>query len=230
MGVIGRARWGQLHASTLTELGRSPAWICGADDIRFDAEAVIIATPAETHFDLAMRAMASGCHVLVEKPMALSLAQAEKMFVSAQALGGVAWVGHTHLFSPAWRELKRGLNGQREGFALFGGPTPAPKWWCKGSHAVAMAIDIFGPPVGSEIDDGFLTVECERGVCTIRVIEQKRSSFAVGEEKYSSPGTRPSPMQVLAMEFLTACELGEPDASGFELGRLVSEVLEICPR
>lgn len=230
VGIIGRARWGQLYVQTLRELGLSPAWVCGAADTRFDADAIIIATPAETHFDLAMKAMANGCHVLVEKPMAMSSAQAEKMVVAARARGGVAWVGHTHLFSPAWREFKHGLNGDREGFAIFGGPTPAPKWWCKGSHAIAMTIDLFGPAVEWVYDDGVLEVECERGRCVIRVIHEPMSStFVVGDKTYSAPDTTPSPMQVLVQEFLSACQHGVPDVSGFELGRRVSKVLSACP-
>lgn len=230
IGIIGRARWGRLYARTLQELEHYPAWVCGKSDTRFDADAVIIATPAETHFDLAMLALANGCHVLVEKPMAMSAVQAKQMTVAAQINGGVAWVGHTHLFSPAWREFKQGLNGSSHGYAIFGGPTPAPKWWCKGSHAVAMTIDLFGPAVEWMMDGGVLKVECERGRSVIRVIDEPKCSvFVVEERYYISPDTSPSPMQVLVQEFLSACERGAPDSSGFELGRRVAQVLEVCP-
>lgn len=52
-----------------------------ADDIFNDSsvDAVIIATPVATHFDLAMRALSSGKHILVEKPLAKSLQEVDRL-------------------------------------------------------------------------------------------------------------------------------------------------------
>lgn len=69
-------------------------------------EAVVVATPAGTHCDLVLRALRSGKHVLVEKPMATSVAEVDEIEAAAAAAGRVAMVGHTFLFNPAVRHLK----------------------------------------------------------------------------------------------------------------------------
>ena len=68
-----------------------------ADD---SIDAVAIATPVGTHFDLAARALDAGKHVFVEKPLAASTAEAEKLLLSARSRGLVLMPGHTFLYSP----------------------------------------------------------------------------------------------------------------------------------
>ncbi len=63
-------------------------------------EAVVIATPVSTHARLATLALTSGRHVLVEKPLTTSLAEAEELVRLAEDGGLVLMVGHTFLFSP----------------------------------------------------------------------------------------------------------------------------------
>ena len=62
-------------------------------------DAVIIATPASTHVPLACAAIAAGKHVLVEKPLALSLADTERL--AAVRADGVVMLGHQMVFHPA---------------------------------------------------------------------------------------------------------------------------------
>jgi predicted dehydrogenase len=68
-----------------------------------DIEAVVIATPVSTHAPLAARALAAGRHVLVEKPLTMSLAEADQVVELAEHRGLVLMVGHTFLFSPRVR-------------------------------------------------------------------------------------------------------------------------------
>ena len=68
-----------------------------ADD---DVNAVVIATPVESHAALARRALEAGRHVLVEKPLASSLPDAVALADLADDRGLVLMVGHTFLFSP----------------------------------------------------------------------------------------------------------------------------------
>ena len=72
------------------------------DDVLADdsIDAVAIATPVGTHFDLAARALAAGKHVFVEKPLAASAAEAETLLVAARSRGLVLMPGHTFLYSP----------------------------------------------------------------------------------------------------------------------------------
>ena len=71
-----------------------------------EIQAVVIATPVATHFDLACRALKSGKHVLVEKPMASSVEEIDAIDRLSQELGLVAMVGHTFLFNSAVRYLR----------------------------------------------------------------------------------------------------------------------------
>lgn len=61
---------------------------------------VVIATPVETHAALTARALDAGKHVLVEKPVAGTIAEARALAEQADAAGLVLLVGHTFLFSP----------------------------------------------------------------------------------------------------------------------------------
>ena len=70
-------------------------------------DAVVISTPVATHFDLAMRALAAGKHVLVEKPMARSVAEVDEIGRLAAKKNLVAMVGHTFLFNSAVRYIKQ---------------------------------------------------------------------------------------------------------------------------
>lgn len=69
--------------------------------------AVVIATPAGTHFDLAKAAILAGKHVLVEKPLATSVAEANELITLAQRNNVVLMVGHTFLYNDAVHELRR---------------------------------------------------------------------------------------------------------------------------
>jgi predicted dehydrogenase len=78
------------------------------DDLFQDPEiaAVVVATPASTHFDLVTRALQAGKHVLVEKPMATTTDEVDGIDRLAKEVGRVAMVGHTFLFNAAVRYLK----------------------------------------------------------------------------------------------------------------------------
>lgn len=71
-----------------------------------EVDAVIIATPARTHFELARAAMQAGKHVFVEKPLALNVRDADELIEMSQARGLTLMVGHTFLYNPAVRVLK----------------------------------------------------------------------------------------------------------------------------
>lgn len=70
-------------------------------------EAVVLATPASTHVDLALTALEAGLDVLVEKPLAESSSDAAKLRDVASDRGRVLMVGHTFLYSPAVLRLKQ---------------------------------------------------------------------------------------------------------------------------
>tara|TARA_B000000460_G_scaffold81954_1_gene57155 strand:+ start:496 stop:1482 length:987 start_codon:yes stop_codon:yes gene_type:complete len=72
-----------------------------------DINAVVIATPVRSHFDLTMQALDSGKHVLVEKPMATNIEQVRRIRELANKKDLIAMVGHTFLFNNAVRYVKK---------------------------------------------------------------------------------------------------------------------------
>lgn len=71
-----------------------------------EVEAVVVATPAATHGALAREALEAGKHVLVEKPLAMSTAEAEGLVALAAEKHRVLMAGHTFLFNAAVEALK----------------------------------------------------------------------------------------------------------------------------
>lgn len=69
-------------------------------------DAVVIATPVATHFELGMAAMRAGKHVLVEKPLALNSAQGQEMVNFAEQQRKVLMVGHTFVYTSAVAKIK----------------------------------------------------------------------------------------------------------------------------
>nr|WP_239334707.1 Gfo/Idh/MocA family oxidoreductase [Frankia sp. CiP3] len=78
------------------------------DDILDDPQvgAVAIATPAATHVDVALRALDAGKHVLVEKPLASSVAEGRKLVDAAESRGLVLMCDHTYCYTPAVMKIR----------------------------------------------------------------------------------------------------------------------------
>lgn len=74
---------------------------------RSDIDGVIIATPVKTHYQLAKAALLHGKHILVEKPLTTSVAEAEELVELADQTGCILMVGHTFEYSPAVNELRK---------------------------------------------------------------------------------------------------------------------------
>lgn len=73
---------------------------------RSDVEAVILATPTPVHAAQAIQCLEAGKHVLVEIPMADSLADAERLVAAQRASGLVAMAGHTRRFNPSHQWIR----------------------------------------------------------------------------------------------------------------------------
>jgi predicted dehydrogenase len=73
--------------------------------------AVAVATPAATHFDLVRAALEAGKHVLVEKPITSSLAEAAKLADLAEQSGLVLMCDHTYCYTPAVRRIRELIRG-----------------------------------------------------------------------------------------------------------------------
>src|ERR1700712_993726 len=122
IGIAGAGHFGRYHALKVAaseravlagiydpdlERARAIGWEAGAEcmglqDLLAVCDALIIAAPAEAHHELASAALVAGKHVLVEKPIAATLAQADELAALAKAHGLVLQVGHLERFSAAY--------------------------------------------------------------------------------------------------------------------------------
>lgn len=71
-----------------------------------EIEAVVLASPAAAHYEMAGRALAAGKHTFVEKPIALASSHAQALAEQAEAEGRVLMVGHLFEYHPAVNKLK----------------------------------------------------------------------------------------------------------------------------
>lgn len=80
-----------------------------------EIQAVVIATPAATHYPLVSQALQAGKHVLCEKPLTLTADESEALIRLAQAQQRILMVGHTFLFNTGIQYLQGYLREQRLG-------------------------------------------------------------------------------------------------------------------
>lgn len=122
--------------------------------------AVIIATPAATHADFIKSAIKAGKHILVEKPLAMNLREAEDIAAVVEGSKGVFMIGHQYLFNDYIRELKNSLNTDRFGeikyfFSEHLYPGPIREgigcFWESASHEIAILDYLFDEPEILEI-------------------------------------------------------------------------------
>ena len=142
-------------------------------------EAVVVATPASLHEEHALAAIEAGKHVLVEKPLALSVAGAERIRDAAARAGVCVLVGHTFLYSPPVErlavlvragELGRVLYLSSQRLSLGRIRHDCNVLWSLAPHDVAIVLHLLGAaPVevsargaralGTDLDDvAFLTL------------------------------------------------------------------------
>ncbi len=79
-------------------------WVTLVQDPKVDA--VLIATPAKTHFEIALGALAAGKHVLIEKPLADSPARAARLVDEAMRRSRILMVDHTFVFTGAVKTIQ----------------------------------------------------------------------------------------------------------------------------
>jgi len=70
-------------------------------------DAVVIATPVSTHFDLAMGALKAGKHVFVEKPLASNAEQVHRLLDAAEKANRILMVDHTFVYTGAVRKIRQ---------------------------------------------------------------------------------------------------------------------------
>jgi predicted dehydrogenase len=173
IAVLGCGYWGSNHIRTLKALGAlhavsdanaaraegfaseqeclaiAPADLFG----RADVDAIVMALPPQFHAEMAIRAVEGGKDVLVEKPIALTVPDAERAVAAALANGRVFMVGHVLRFHPAFETLKalidagelgevRYIHSHRLGLGKF--HTENDALWDLAPHDLSMILAITG--------------------------------------------------------------------------------------
>lgn len=82
-------------------------------------DAIVIATPANTHFDVAIQCLNAGKHVFVEKPLALKAEHCEALIATATRKGLRLMVGHTFLYNAAVSYVKKLIHDGSIGDVLY---------------------------------------------------------------------------------------------------------------
>ena len=91
-----QAEWNVAHATT------DPEALCRLDEV----DAVVIATPNDTHRPIAVAAARAGKHVMCEKPLGLSAGEVREMYEAARDAGVVHMTAFTYRFAPSMRYLR----------------------------------------------------------------------------------------------------------------------------
>ena len=173
LAVLGCGYWGSNHIRTLKSLdalyavsdanaARAEGFaseqeclaIAPEDLIRCDeVDAIVLALPPQFHAEFAIAAVEAGKDVLVEKPIALTVADAERAVAAAKANGRVFMVGHVLRFHPAFEKLKslidagelgevKYIHSHRLGLGKF--HTENDALWDLAPHDLSMILAITG--------------------------------------------------------------------------------------
>ncbi|MEA2148146.1 MAG: hypothetical protein QOG59_3733 [Solirubrobacteraceae bacterium] len=178
IGVAGLGYWGPNLARNFASIdGCELAWVCDASPdalarmvARFpgvapaseitqmladpDLDAVVLATPVPTHAELAVQVLQAGKHCFVEKPMAQSVADAQRVVQAAQANSRTLMVGHLLEYHPGVRKLKELADTGELGdeiFYIYGNRLNLGKLradenalWSLGAHDVSVVLHLAG--------------------------------------------------------------------------------------
>ncbi len=177
IGVAGLGYWGPNIARNFAAIpGVELRWCCDASEparrragsmfpqarlasdlheLLADAEldAVALATPVPSHAELAVRVLEAGKHCFVEKPLAQSVAGAERAVAAAGAAGRTLMVGHLLEYHPGVRKLKELADGGELGeiYYIYGNRLNLGKLradenalWSLGAHDVSVVLHLAG--------------------------------------------------------------------------------------
>ncbi len=143
LGVIGCGRWGpNLLRNFYNHRAFEVVWVCDTDEerrqhicelypamvaghsfeelqARHPVDVAVIATPVETHFSLAMKAIKLGCHVFIEKPLAANVEQTRQLVEASQRRQRLLFVDFTYLFHPDINFINKLVNNGSLGDRLL---------------------------------------------------------------------------------------------------------------
>jgi len=175
VGVVGLGYWGPNLARNFAMIdGCELTWLCDADahtrhkhesafptaraserleELLDDPEldAIVLATPVPTHAELAERVLRAGKHCFVEKPLATTVADAQRAVDAAERAGRILMVGHLLEYHPAVTRLKELVDDDELGslYYVYGNRVNLGKLrseenalWSLGAHDVSVVLHL----------------------------------------------------------------------------------------
>lgn len=167
LALIGAGRWGTNIRRTLEQLP-----VCRLKYVETrewkrllrvpDLDGALIATPGSTHAEIALPFIQRGISTFIEKPLATSLRDALRLQAAAKTSGALVFVGHVHLYNPAYQKAKElAHHTGRIRFLYAEGMNNGPyrddmsALWDWAPHDLAMALDLIGKPPRAVQANGF---------------------------------------------------------------------------
>jgi predicted dehydrogenase len=230
------------------------------DALLADVDAVAIALPPDVQAPLAVRAAEAGRHLLLEKPIALDLAAADRLVAATRSAGVASVVFFTVRFRPAtstWlaqaaRTRPAGGDATWIG-SLTGSPFAASPWrqqhgalWDIGPHCLSVLIPALGPVVGVQAaagvrDTAHLLLRHESGVASTVTVSHTVAPLAAGIDVYvhgdagrlvliPEEGPAVAPFAVAVDELTAAAVTGGAHPCDVAFGRDVVAVIEAAER
>jgi hypothetical protein len=144
--LIGRGKWGQNYISTLQSsfpnvnltIANRRNWKGLIDQ---GQDGVIICTPPQSHIEIAHYSLASNVPTLIEKPLSLSLQEAQQL----QQYNTTILVNHIHLFSDRYQAIKHQVKDITHIFSQGSSNSPPRDYsrlWDYGPHEIALILDL----------------------------------------------------------------------------------------
>ncbi len=156
LALIGSGRWGSVIKKTLLAMPTCELIYEVTHNWRMlleknDIDAVIVATPANTHANIAIPFIERSIPIFIEKPLATSLADAKRIASAAQKYKVPICVGHIHLYNPAYQKTKKLIKKIGPLRLLIGEGTNNGPYrddvsalWNWAPHDISMMLDITG--------------------------------------------------------------------------------------
>jgi predicted dehydrogenase len=281
-GVLGTGFWAkEVHATALAEHPRAElvgiwgrdlakakavgaefdvAGYADVDELLSEVDAVSIALPPDVQAPLAERAAAAGKHLLLEKPIALDVAGADRVVGAVQGSGVASVVFFTFRFQPetsTWLEqaARTKLAGGHASWlsSLAGSPFDDSPWrtehgalWDIGPHALSVLMPALGPVVSVQAGAGLrdtvhLVLSHESGVASTVTLSHTVAPMSAGTEFFVHgdagrivliPEERAAPRAFAAAvdELMAAALTGGAHPCDVTFGRDVVAVLETATR
>jgi predicted dehydrogenase len=157
----------QLRESVKSQYPKISVFDDYSEALKANVSAVVIATPAPTHYSLAMAALQAGKDVFVEKPVTLKAKEATALAHYADEQGRILMVGHLLLYQPAIEWMKAYLAAGKAGkikhisthrLNLGKIRTKENVWWSLAPHDISVILDLLDAPVLSNVQASGQTI------------------------------------------------------------------------